>query len=264
MSSTFLPLKMSVAVKLHFACPCLPVLDVDTSMICASITVGRSRCGRERAIGCPCTVQGGRPALADASPLSPPLESHLAGAALDHHEGTLADAARRHRAARVGRVGGGIGCQPAAIAKPVFGCFFQYPRWSMQNASTQHPARPQARLAARRGLPHSVGTWLPPNCSRIYAALTKSATRRSRHCQSPPAIREWQKGIHRSAALSWLHRSTNRRRCTKFAAAPSPCTHVVVHVLVTHLVPLRPRGPSRMGWDAGAGVVCVCFPWAAH
>lgn len=29
-SSTFFPLKMSMAVKLALACPCFPVLDVDT------------------------------------------------------------------------------------------------------------------------------------------------------------------------------------------------------------------------------------------
>jgi hypothetical protein len=30
MSSSFLPVKMSIAVKLHFAWPCLPVFDVET------------------------------------------------------------------------------------------------------------------------------------------------------------------------------------------------------------------------------------------
>ena len=34
MSSSFLPVKMSMAVKLHLAWPCLPVLDVDTSTTC--------------------------------------------------------------------------------------------------------------------------------------------------------------------------------------------------------------------------------------
>eukprot|EP01084_Bolivina_argentea_P299575 516403_1 len=30
MSSSFLPVKMSIAVKLAFACPCFPVFDVET------------------------------------------------------------------------------------------------------------------------------------------------------------------------------------------------------------------------------------------
>lgn len=33
-SSYFLPVKISMATKWHFACPCLPVFDVETSATC--------------------------------------------------------------------------------------------------------------------------------------------------------------------------------------------------------------------------------------
>ena len=36
-SSSFLPVKMSIATKWHLACPCLPVFDVETSTTCISI-----------------------------------------------------------------------------------------------------------------------------------------------------------------------------------------------------------------------------------
>lgn len=46
MSSSFLPVKMSIAVKLHLACPCLPVFDVDTSTTCTHTTRSHVLLGR--------------------------------------------------------------------------------------------------------------------------------------------------------------------------------------------------------------------------
>lgn len=72
MSSSFLPVKMSMAVKLHLAWPCLPVLEVDTSTTCtARLRVGD--CSRHRRDQQACALpkaprQGGTPQACPAGP----------------------------------------------------------------------------------------------------------------------------------------------------------------------------------------------------
>ena len=106
-SSYFLLVKISTPTKWHFACPCFPVLEVETSTTYTIRASSQPICGartRNREASNSSRVLITKAAFAEQQIIRMSLSHHLAGPVLDHNESILSDGSG------LLRVGGGGSC----------------------------------------------------------------------------------------------------------------------------------------------------------